>query len=134
MGFAGGRLAPVISAASRWDRCSAFTQQLPELACASADLRASTFLVAAGWNQAPARPARKWSMQAVIGRSCASQRHPTGPGGWYGATAGGSPKVLGEGSGLSAPAGCPGCRPRRTARAGVRRRALERYADKLHGV
>jgi len=73
MGFARGRLAPVISAASRWDRCSAFTQQLPELACASADLRASTFLVAAGWNQAPARPARKWSMQAVIGRSCASQ-------------------------------------------------------------
>ena len=64
------------------------------------------------------------SCEPVIGRSCASQRHPTGPGGWYGSTAGGSPKVLGEGSGLGAPAGCPGCRPRRTARAGVRRRAL----------
>ena len=30
-------------------------------------------LVSAGWNQAPARPAHEWSMQAVIGRSCASQ-------------------------------------------------------------
>jgi hypothetical protein len=30
-------------------------------------------LLAAGWNQAAARPAREWSMQGVIGRSYASR-------------------------------------------------------------
>ena len=60
-------------------------------------------LVAAGWNQAPARPAREWSMQAVIGRSCASQ--PPDWTRWLVRTAGGSPKILGEGSGLGAPGG-----------------------------
>ena len=59
-------------------------------------------LVAAGWNQAPARPAREWSMQAVIGPSCASQ--PPDGIQWLVRTAGGSPKILGEGSGLGAPA------------------------------
>jgi hypothetical protein len=90
------------------------------------DLRALDLLVAAGWNQAPARPGREWSMQAVIGRSCASQPPDwTRWLSWYLRTAGGSPKILGEGSGLGyAPAGCQGRRPRRTARAGVRRRAL----------
>ena len=59
-------------------------------------------LVAAGRNQAPARPAREWSMQAVIGPSCASQ--PPDWTQWLVRTAGGSPKILGEGSGLGAPA------------------------------
>ena len=59
-------------------------------------------LVAAGWNQAPAGPAREWSMQAVIGPSCASQ--PPDGIQWLVRTAGGSPKILGEGSGLGAPA------------------------------
>ena len=40
-------------------------------------------LVAAGWNQAPAGPAREWSMQAVMG-PLAPLSHPTGSSGWYG--------------------------------------------------
>ena len=57
------------------------------------DLRALDLLVAAGWNQAPARPAREWSMQAVIGRSCASQPPDwTRWLSWYLRTAGGSPE------------------------------------------
>ena len=59
-------------------------------------------LVAAGRNQAPARPVREWSMQAMIGRSCATQ--PPDWTQWLVRTAGGSPKILGEGSGLGAPA------------------------------
>ena len=54
--FARGGLAPVISPAPSCDRCSAFTQQLPELACASADLRASTsWLPQAGTKRQPGR-------------------------------------------------------------------------------
>ena len=88
-------------------------------------------LVAAGRNQAPARPVREWSMQAVIGRSCASQ--PPDWTQWLVRTAGGSPKILGEGSGLGAPAPLAA---QAAARGAQREPACGgvRYADKLHGV
>ena len=35
------------------------------------------------WNQAPARPAREWSMQPVMGPIAPLSR-PAGPSGWYG--------------------------------------------------
>ena len=102
MDFARGRLAPVISPAPRCDRCSAFTQQLPELACASADLRAST-----SWLPQAVEPSASQAGARVVnatcdGPSCASQ--PPCWAQWLVRTAGGSPKILGEGSGLGAPA------------------------------
>ena len=68
-------------------------------------------------------------MQAVIGRSCASQ--PPDWIQWW--TAGGSPKLLGEGSGLGAPAPLAA---QAAARGAQREPACGgvRYADELHGV
>ena len=83
MDFARGRLAPVISPASRCDRCSAFTQQLPELACASADLRASTsWLPQAGTKRQPGR--RASGRCKLSSGLLAPLSHPTGSSGWYG--------------------------------------------------
>ena len=83
MDFARGRLAPVISPAPRCDRCSAFTQQLPELACASADLRASTsWLPQAGTKRQPGR--RASGRCKLSSGLLAPLSRPTGSSGWYG--------------------------------------------------
>ena len=114
LGVARARL-PVKSPASRCDRCSASTQHPPDLAWSSTDLCASTsWLPQAGTKRQPGR--RTSGRCKLSSGALAPLSHPLGPGDWY-VTTGGSPKILGEGPGLGAPApaACPGCRSRRAA-------------------
>ena len=105
-GFCTRSAAPVTSPASRCDRCSAFTQHPPDLACPSADLRASTScLPQAGTKR---QPGRRASGRCKVSSGVLT---PLGrPPGLGGLMARRSPKISGEGPGLGAPApaGCPG--------------------------
>ena len=105
-GFRTRSAAPVTSPASRCDRCSAFTQHPPDLACPSADLRASTScLPQAGTKRQPGR--RASGRCKVSSGVLTPLGRPPGPGGLMARR---SPEISGEGPGLGAPApaGCPG--------------------------
>ena len=88
-------------------------------------------LVAAGWNQAPAGPAREWSMQAVMG-PLAPLSHPTGSSGWYGRQGAARRSWVRGLVSVHPPRWLP-----RPPPAGAQREPAcggVRYADKLHDV